>query len=103
MEKKAQIHCSIHKLPLALFIDAIVDNDLFALVISGTPDPAELESAWQDLQEHYSDAMGGADKQFAFDLIVGITRKRVKIHLIDMAVGVLRGFYVAEFEKELIT
>lgn len=49
---------NINELPLYAFIRADVDDDLQALVITGSPTEKELEKAWADISGEYHDAIG---------------------------------------------
>lgn len=56
------IYQSISNLPLSIFIDCIVDNNLHALIISGTAsDPYQLHKAWSNIMQQYSEAIGAGE------------------------------------------
>lgn len=62
---------SIHKLPLEIFIDCLVDEDYARLIVEGEPTAEEIKEAWNNLLFEYNDAIGG-DGQSNF---VGFTKQ----------------------------
>lgn len=46
---------SIQTLPLNRFVDCYVDNNLYALVISGHPDPVVLRAVWDKIFQEYTE------------------------------------------------
>ena len=55
-----KLYQNIHKLPLEKYIDCICDNNLYALVISGTPTIEELQATWEEIKQQVSE-IGGSD------------------------------------------
>lgn len=84
---------SIDDLPLSRFIDLVVDDNLFALVISGTPTERDLLTAFDQVQREYAEVM----KDGEFDLLNKTMREINRLNLlyeqILELVGVLRRYY----------
>jgi len=57
----AKLYRHIVDLPLSRFKECDIRGNLAALVISGYPDPSELEKAWFEIQCEYQDARGDAE------------------------------------------
>ena len=64
---------SIHELPLKHFETVYVDQNLFALVISGSPTIDDLSKAWENIQSEYADALGNADYKMYVSVYKEIT------------------------------
>jgi hypothetical protein len=104
-EKKDTPSCawysSINKLPLTRFIDAIVDNNLSALIISGRPTDIELDLAWQDIQLEYSDALGDGEAKLQANLTRQISILQITLQQIEMLIEVLGEVYYEDFSVKL--
>src|ERR1044072_6283374 len=48
----------ITELPLSRFVDCLVDDTIYALVLSGKPTDEELNAAWVSIQGEYAEAIG---------------------------------------------
>ncbi len=71
--KSCSIYQNISNLPLSRFIDCIVDHNLFALVITGTPDPKELTEAWDNILQEYTEAIGANEYKLYLSLYREVT------------------------------
>jgi hypothetical protein len=95
--KKAVLHRSIHKLPLARFIDCAVDNNLRALIIEGIPEEVELIEAWNEISQDYTDALGSVDQDRRIKLYKEITRLQLKVATVEQFIPILKNTYVKKF------
>jgi hypothetical protein len=59
---------SISTLPLNRFIDVVVDGNIYALVIEGTPDVHHLHTAWADIQGEHADLIGDSESKLYLTL-----------------------------------
>ncbi|MBX3253915.1 MAG: hypothetical protein KF862_07205 [Chitinophagaceae bacterium] len=76
--QSAKYFRQIDKLPLSRFVDCVVDNNLHALVIEGSPHLTELEAAFTNIYQQYTDMMGdGEYKHF-----ISSWKALIKINLI---------------------
>lgn len=97
----ATLYRNIIDLPLYLFIDAIVDDKIHSIVISGDPSPKELHAAWSEIIVQYNESMGNADARLHFSLYKQILQKKIDLELVIHAVTILRREYVPEMLKFL--
>lgn len=92
---------SIHALPLCRFIDAIVDGNIFSLVISGTPELPILQTTWEKIREQYADKMGDMEYKLYASLYREINELTANINSIHVLVDQLRMRYVKKFADRL--
>lgn len=92
---------SIIDLPLRNFITCAVDGNLSALVISGFPNPLELELAWVDIQQEYSDAIGHNEAKLYISVLKEIILTEGKLSLIETTVKILSQIHSVELCKQL--
>lgn len=78
---------SIIDLPLRNFITCAVDNNLYALIITGKPSDLELQLAWEDIQQEYSDAIGDSEGKLYLSLMKDIIIIDAKHQLIKKLAG----------------
>lgn len=50
-----ELYLRCDQLPLNIFIDCLIDNNLSGIVISGNPSEKQLSSAWEDIYIEYID------------------------------------------------
>lgn len=62
---------SIHKLPLEIFIDCLVDEDYAGLIVEGEPTAEEIKEVWDNILLEFNDAIS-SDGQGQF---VGFTKQ----------------------------
>lgn len=96
------LYRSIDTLPLDRFITCVCDQDLSVLVISGTPTPNELLSAWNDIYDEYVAAVNDKEQQhilrltkeincLEFDFkLIGLCVTRLEIEHSDEVLGILK-------------
>jgi hypothetical protein len=95
------IYSDISKLPLSRFIDCSVDGDISALIIEGEPSQDELQAAWAQILEQYSEAVGDNEQKAMLSLFKEINRLQVNIDQVYLLVGAMKSYYVKLFAKEL--
>ncbi len=99
------LYQSISNLPLSRFIDVIVDNNLYALVISGTPDPAKLTQAWHDILQEYSAAIGSGEYKVYVSLyreVEGLKLDLREIHSLVDSMRVIQDYiFVHDFNCQV--
>ena len=81
---------NITELPLSRFIDVTVDNNIYALVISGHPSLDDLYSAWGNIESQYADAMGDSEHKLYLSLFKEIHTLTATYRVIHEIVNVLR-------------
>ena len=84
------IYQTIDTLPLHKFIDCSVDGNLYALIISGSPtNPAQLAEAWENIQQQYSEAIGGGEYSLYLSLYKEVTVLEFELNTIKSLVATL--------------
>src|SRR6218665_568614 len=94
-------HNTIHRLPLHAFIDCLIDGDLSALAISGSPEQGQLESAWNDLLWQYNDALTGAKQEQQMDLYKTSLDTEFRIRSMEVFLSILQDYRVTEIVEQL--
>lgn len=89
----------IAQLPLNRFIDIVVDDNIYAMVISGSPSINELHEAWQTISIEYADAMKDQESRLLFSTEKELNRLKLAYHVIIDALGVLKNYYTPQFAK----
>ena len=57
----SRLYRSIHKLPLPIFIDCLIDKDYTKLIIEGNATNEELEECFSSLYMQYVESAGGRE------------------------------------------
>lgn len=86
-ETKAAYYQTIHSLPLAKFIDCIVDGNLSALTISGFPTQEQLSAAWVFIQSQYSELVGTQEYQMYKILYCEVEQLKITLNQIAIILG----------------
>jgi hypothetical protein len=95
-------YTTIHKLPLARFIDCLCDNDLSALEITGDHTDEVLLTAWRSILEDYQEALGGDDQEEYILNTAELRQLQLRYFKIEMLLQVLEEVgYVEKFAKYL--
>lgn len=81
---------TIDALPLSRFIDCIVDGNLFALVITGIPDIKELQTAWNNILQEYSDSIGTGEYRLFVSLYKEVSLLELDLSTIYTLVNSMR-------------
>jgi hypothetical protein len=79
----------------------VVDDNLYALVISGTPNDEELQAAWLQIQGEYADAISDSEHRMYVSLFKEITILATNLQLIEYAVEILEQVYSKELADRL--
>lgn len=94
-------HKSLQDLPLAKFVDCIVDGNLSALTITGFPEPAELQQAWSEILLEYSDCIGTNEYRLYVQLYKDIQINKITLEQLTIALNILQVTYDEFFVKEV--
>lgn len=81
---------SISDIPLKNFVDAAVNNNIYALVISGKPTDHELIFAWTKIYTEYSDCVGTGEHKLytsVFSEVAYLTAKYKNILILIAALA----------------
>jgi len=92
---------TIYQLPLSRFVDAQVDKNLYALVISGTPTIEELTAIWEIIKLEAADKAGDLEYRTYMNLFKDIHRLKGDIDSIREQITILRDTYVKRFADRL--
>lgn len=84
---------SIHKLPLARFIDIVCDENIHALTITGSPLIPDLLAAWEEIHEQFTNEMGGGEAKLYNQLYKEFTLLKIKYDQVLMLINALDLFY----------
>lgn len=79
--KFGTLHHSCDKLPLDIYIDCLLDNDLSGLIISGNVTPEELTMAWDKIYAQACEISSSKDSSTVFSLVKEINDLKAKINL----------------------
>lgn len=82
----AQWYCGTSEMPLSKFIKAAVKLDLKLLVISGTPDEADLLTAWSTIWQEFLDGMQGKKAQHKVRLMNDIDKLEYDYRVVQLCV-----------------
>jgi hypothetical protein len=88
-------------LPLRNFIDASVNDNLSALIITGFPNPEQLQTAWAQITSEYADQIGDSESKMYWQLFKEVYVLSLNIELVEVCVNLLRAVYVESFAREL--
>lgn len=94
-------YLSINQLPLSRFIDIVVDNNFYALVISGKPTDEQLFQAWDIIRMEYADAIKDHETRLLVSMEKELNRLKITHQQILQAIQVLRDYYTPEFKDIL--
>jgi hypothetical protein len=92
---------SIHDTPLYKFIEALCDNNLFALVIAGAPQSYQLNDAWENILTEYSEAIGSTEHKLYLSLLKEITISQGTLFQIERVIELMYGFHTKQFAELL--
>lgn len=85
------LYQSISTLPLSKFIECTVDNNLYALIISGAPsDFTLLQIAWANISQEYSEALGSNEYKLFTSLYKEVSLLKIEYESIHILVDSLR-------------
>lgn len=84
--KSYRYYNSISTLPLRNYKDALIRNNLSALVIEGFPPEDKLQAAWQEIQEQYAEAVGDGMQREYLRKLRDVTNLNVDYTMVQIAV-----------------
>lgn len=96
-----KLYRSISELPLCRFIDCAVDNNLYALVITGKPDENELLALWDKIKIEYADAMKDNEYKLYTNLRNELSRLEITYSQLQKAIEELRKTYCSQFADKV--
>lgn len=82
-------------------MDAMVDKNLYALVVSGQPTEKELTAAWEAIRMEYADKIGDLEYRAYQNLFKEIGALKALIDEVRDLVSVLQDTYVDVFARKL--
>lgn len=88
---------AIVDLPLTRFIDCTVDQNLFALVISGKPTDLQLWEAWEKIRLQYADAIGDREFRHYTRVKKEFADLDIQYSKVILAIQTLKNYYVKKF------
>lgn len=92
---------NIVDLPLSKFIDCVTNDNIYALVISGSPDQDQLHAAWSVIRTQYAEAMKDHDWLEFARINREVAQLQIKLTQIEMLVQQMRSFYCVQFKNAL--
>lgn len=104
-EKAPEVYKRILDLPLRKFIDCSVNENLLALIISGTPSQEELKQAWTIILQEYSTFLGDGESKMYLELMKEVALLDLDYKMIQIMVQALSTVhikYMADDLNELI-
>ena len=101
--KSSKWYQSIVDLPLSRFIDCVTENNIYALVISGTPDPDQLQASWSIIRTQYAEAMKDQDWLAFARMNREVAQLQIQYTQIHICIDQLKDFYCVQFKKALNT
>lgn len=96
-----KLYRSISELPLSRFIDVAVDNNLYALVITGKPDENELSALWEKIKVEYADAMKDNEYKLYTNLKNELSKLEITYSQLQWAINELKKVYVQQFAEKV--
>ncbi len=99
---EAKYYSKITNLPLRNFIEVSVNQNISALIISGFPEPKDLEEAWIEIKTQYEDAIGDIESRVYWQLFKEVFVLSMDIELVEICYNLLKTVYVESFAKQLL-
>lgn len=96
--KSGKLFLTCDKLPLDIYIDCLIDNDLTGLIIDGWASPEKLEEVWNKIYIQSLELSQSPSFNEAFTLNKKIEDLRAKIHIADISIKFLQLGY----DKEIV-
>lgn len=96
-----KIISTIHKIPLNVFIDALVDHDFSGLILEGEPDEAEISAAWENILNEYNDALGDDGNKAYVIAYREYMQARINYDMVNQYIELLNNYYVPKWADEL--
>lgn len=86
----SKYYLNITELPLRNFIDCIVNNNIYSLIISGHPDVNDLYLQWHEISQQYADAIGDNDHRMYAIMLRDYTITCANYELIQRGIQILK-------------
>lgn len=86
----SKLYRSIHKLPLSVWKDCLVNQDLQGLVIEGQPTHLELMDAFESLYHQYVEAAGGNDASNQLHKTARFKARESRVKLFELLCDAVR-------------
>lgn len=99
----AKWYTTTTELPLNKFINCLCDDDLLMLVISGDPNPHDLQKAWFYIYEEFLDGMADKEGVHKIRLHSKIVKCKFDYELIQLCIECLSKAYVRSIAEKLKT
>lgn len=93
-----KLYLTCDKLPLEIFKDCLIDNDLTGLIIEGWAPPEKLEEVWKKIYVQYCELSQSPSFNEVFLLNKKIEDIRAKIHIANLSIKLLQLGY----DKEIV-
>lgn len=78
-----KLYRSIHELPMMIFIDCFCDSIYDKLILQGKATVEELNDAWTDIMQQYTELIGGSEVKVKLYNIKQLARLESKLIRID--------------------
>jgi hypothetical protein len=99
--RSANFYQSIQEIPLRNFIDAQVNQNISALIISGFPDKSNLIQAWNDIQDQFAAAIGDNHYKLFNNTFKKLVELKTDYSNALRFIKILKTVYVKKFADEL--
>lgn len=96
-------YLNIFELPLSNFEECLINNNLSALIISGFPDPKELNTTWENIMQEYSEMLGNSEYGMYVALFKEVEVLKIKYETVLFLIKALRTYQSRIFCDELNT
>lgn len=84
------------------FQDCLVDRNYRTLIVGeGDADDAQLQEAWEDLQDQYTEALGNAEQKIFHKLLKETNIHSASLAELDACLEVLKCYYVRQFADKV--
>lgn len=80
----------ITELPLKNFIDFVVNDNVYALIISGNPDVIDLQLQWHEISQEYAEAIGDSEQKMYAILLRDYTIASANFELVRNGIKILK-------------
>jgi hypothetical protein len=94
-------YSSIAELPLRNFINVLVDDNIYALLIDGEADLITLQEAWSEILQEYQQSIGDSEHQMYTLLYKELKLLEIDYTIVTELVPVLQLVYRQKFADEL--
>ena len=85
-------YCTISKLPLCRFIDAVCDDNPHALTISGAPELGQLIAAWEGIFEEFTEEIGDQEMRLFKNVSVDFHKLKFRYDQTQILIDALDQF-----------